>query len=408
MSDKLQNMMDNSAGEASLAVLLKRPEYAKRFEAVLGERAAQFASSLLTIGASMKDVEPRSILGSAMIAAALDLPIDKNLGFAWIIPYKKWNPVKRVEEKLAQFQMGYKGYVQLAQRTSLYERMNATTINEEVFQGYDDVGEPLLDWKQYDPAKPVWGYFFGFKLTNGFTKKAVWTKDKLIEHAKRYSQSYRSGADIWKEQLDGMGTKTVISNTLRKWGPLSVQLQRALQADSAVIPDVDAEPVYPELEDATVKPEFSHPAKVEQEAGKKAETKKTEAKPEPKPEPKKEPEVKKEAAPVAKEEPKPAKQEEAKPEPPPATVKEPEKETTTAPVAEPEKPKDLSEAQAKLRDTIIGLGHSLIDLVEYGKATLPYFKNKRFDSWGDFPDDKALFLVQHANAINAGIKNRKK
>src|SRR5947207_812268 len=103
----------------TLQSLVKQPAYSERFRQVLGDRAPQFVSSLLQIGNSLYDVEPRSILAAAMTAAALDLPINPNLGFAWIVPYKTGGV------KVAQFQMGSKGFIQLALRTGQYRRMNA-------------------------------------------------------------------------------------------------------------------------------------------------------------------------------------------------------------------------------------------------------------------------------------------
>lgn len=379
----MSNMLEPVPSGESLAALLKQPVYAKRFEAVLGERAPQFASSLISIGNTMKDVDPKSIIGSAMTAAALDLPIDKNLGFAWIVPYRKG------DRKLAQFQMGYRGYVQLAQRSSQYSRMNATPINKEVFLGYDEVGEPNLDWDQYDPAKPVWGYFFGFQLTNGFTKKAVWSKEKILAHARRYSQSFRSGAEIWTEQFDGMATKTVISNTLRKWGPLSVQLQRALQADQAIIKDVDAEPIYPEIEDAaeSEKPVFEHPAKAEQEQEQKAEKPKTEPKKkavEPKPEP--------------------------APEPPPQPVAQPElvqpQPEETKPVPPPA-PAEPGKKQVELAAAVKEMGFTWEDWVGWASTALPGIKASPPKSWADVTDVVASLCVKNPKGVAAGIRGWK-
>lgn len=224
--------------ENSLSALLKQPAYADRFKEVLRENSPQFVSSLLSLGATMRDVEPRSIIASAMNAAALDLPINKDLGFAWIIPYKS----KGI--KYAQFQLGSKGYQQLALRSGQYQRMNAEPINAEAFAGYDECGEPKIDWGKLDFTKPAVGYAFVFKLVNGFIKTAYWPRERVVAHAQRFSQSYRSGADIWRDHFDGMALKTVVKNTLSDWGILSVHMQRAMQADQAVFTDIDAPPQY--------------------------------------------------------------------------------------------------------------------------------------------------------------------
>ena len=242
----------------SLKDLLKQPQYESAFRRVLGSRAPQFVSSIISVGNTMADVEPKSIIGSAMTAATLDLPIDKNLGFAWIVPYKKG------AIKLAQFQMGYRGYIQLGLRTGQYSRMNARPINREVFKGWDDCGDPILDWTALDESKEVFGYAFTFKTVNGFLKPCLWTKERVIKHAERYSQAYRGGYETpWKTHFDRMAMKTVIANELRNWGILSVEMRTAIKADQAVILDVDAEPVY--VDDVksipeTTTPKFDTPA----------------------------------------------------------------------------------------------------------------------------------------------------
>lgn len=210
--------------------IVSNPAIQQRFKEVLKDRSEQFVSSLLNISNSMKDVEPNSIVQSAMIAATLDLPIDRNLGFAWIVPFKNKG------EKQAQFQMGHRGFIQLALRSGQYKRMNARAVNAEAVAGYDEVGEPRIDWDKIDETLPVAGYVFAFQLVNGFTKCCYWSKQRVEEHAKRYSQSYRGGYDSpWKSHFDAMALKTVIKNELPKWGIMSIQMQRAVETDQGVI-----------------------------------------------------------------------------------------------------------------------------------------------------------------------------
>lgn len=224
----------------SLSALIRRPEYAGRFQQIMKERSDQFISSIIQVGQTMPDVEPRSIIAAGMMAASLDLPVNKSLGFAWIVPYNI-----KGGGKLAQFQVGYKGYIQLGLRSGAYARMNATPINSEAINGYDDVvGEPRIDWAKLDTLKPAVGYAFGFRLTNGFGKLAVWSKAECRSHAERFSQSYRAKAAIWTEFEDQMFLKTVISNELRTWGILSVQMQRAMFVDQSAARDVDQQPQF--------------------------------------------------------------------------------------------------------------------------------------------------------------------
>lgn len=222
-----------------LQAQVKNPVIAKRFEEVLGKRAPQFISSLIQVGNSLgPDCDSMSIISGAMVAASLDLPINKNLGFAWLVPFRDKG------KQAAQFQLGYKGYIQLALRTGQYRRMNAGPINAECVGQWDAVGERVLDFSKYDPDKPVAGYFFAFEMANGFVKRAYWSRKDVEAHAKQYSQSYKGGYNSpWKTHFDEMASKTVIANELRQWGILSVEMQQALSVDQGIVKGMNAESV---------------------------------------------------------------------------------------------------------------------------------------------------------------------
>ncbi len=217
-----------SKTQSEMKRMLSQDSVRDKLESCLGKRANQFATSILSLTARdeyLAKCKPDTILGAAMTAATLDLPIQKDLGFAWIIPYGNE----------AQFQMGYKGFIQLALRTGQYKRMNAEVVNDSMFGGFDAFGEPVIYWENFDPTKETVGYFFGYEMVNGFRKTAYWTKERVKDHAKRYSQGYRSkNKSPWDTDFDMMALKTVVKNTLSKWGILSVELQQALVSDQAV------------------------------------------------------------------------------------------------------------------------------------------------------------------------------
>ena len=224
----------------TLKSLLDKEGYRKRLQDMLGRRSEQFISSVISLGQQkgLKDCDPNSILAGAMIAATLDFPVDKNLGFAWLVPYKG----------VAQFQLGYKGFIQLGLRSGAYQRMNAMPINAEAWGGYDDVGEPRIKWDQFDDSKPVAGYVFAYRLTNGFTKVAYWTKAKVQAHAQRYSQAVKGDKkdSPWFTDFDAMALKTLIKHTLSHWGLLSVEMRVAIEHDQGAQKDVDAAVEYPD------------------------------------------------------------------------------------------------------------------------------------------------------------------
>lgn len=224
--------------------------YRTRLQQMMGsKRAPQFFSSVMNLAntsAKFKEVEPRSIIAAAVIAATLDLPIDRNMGFAWIIPYGK----------LAQFQIGYKGWIQLALRSGKYAGMNAVIVNEDAWQGWDMIGDPVIRWDLIDKTKPAIGYCFAWRLTTGFTKMVYWSKEQVEAHASRYSQAYKQKKkdSPWFTHFDEMGLKTVISNALRRWGIMSVEyqeLQIAYERDQSAAIDIDATPIYPDNDEYT-------------------------------------------------------------------------------------------------------------------------------------------------------------
>jgi recombination protein RecT len=192
----------------------------------------------------LKNADPISVYNSAMLAATLDLPINQNLGFAWIVPYGK----------AAQFQLGVKGLVQLAQRSGQYLNINVIEVYENQFESFNTLTEKLSANFDLPGDGKIVGYAAYFKLINGFEKTCYWTVEKVMQHGKRYSKSYNNGP--WKTDFDAMAKKTVLKSTLSKWGILSIEMQTAVKVDQAVINDETGENVtYVDHEEIKVNPE---------------------------------------------------------------------------------------------------------------------------------------------------------
>lgn len=206
--------------------VLASPTMKKKMDEILGKRAAQFAASIVSLVGNdsyLQKCEPMSVVQSAMTAAILDLPIDKNLGYAWVVPYKN----------VASFQIGWKGLVQLALRTAQYRSINAIPIYEGQFKSWNPLTEKLeLDFESRQ-SEVVTHYVGYFELINGFKKTVLWSRDGIIVHAKKYSKSYSYSSSAWQdaEKFDAMALKTVIRNMLSKWGILSIEMQRAFVDD---------------------------------------------------------------------------------------------------------------------------------------------------------------------------------
>lgn len=219
------------------------PAVKQKFSEVLEGNGQQFVASLLSIVTNnnlLAKATNESIMTAAMKAATLKLPIEPSLGMAYIVPYnrneKQGNTWVKINE--AQFQMGYKGFIQLAQRSGQIRNINCDIVYKEEFLRYDKVyGTLHLKEEQVDSGE-VEGYFASLELINGFRKMIFWKKEKVIAHAQKYSKTYdkqigdfKSGTP-WKTEFDAMAQKTLIKELLSKYAPLSTELQEAIIADN--------------------------------------------------------------------------------------------------------------------------------------------------------------------------------
>jgi recombination protein RecT len=224
--------------------ILSAENIKKRFEEILGKNSAGFTASITSLvsgSTNFSDVEPNSIVASAFIAATLKLPINPNLGFAYILPYND-----RKKGKVAQFQMGYKGFVQLALRTGQYRTINATEVYEgELVEFNRLMGTVIIDQSKRLSDKII-GYASYFQLINGFEKYLYMSVEEINKHAKKYSKSFDSDYGLWKNNPHVMSLKTVLKLLLSKYGILSIEMETALQSDqaSATVKPEDGEITY--------------------------------------------------------------------------------------------------------------------------------------------------------------------
>jgi recombination protein RecT len=215
---------------------------------VLGEKKNAFVNNVTALVANNKalqECEPLSIMYAATKATALDLPLDQNLGFAYVIPYKN-NKEGKTE---AQFQMGYRGLVQLAMRSGQFKTINVRDVREGEIVGEDFLSGELqfkkLPDEEREKAKVV-GYVAYFRLINGFEKMSYWTVQELKNHGLRYSQTFASKNEYvkknskWATDFDAMAKKTVLKLLLSKYAPLSVDMQSAIKFDQAIIGENDS------------------------------------------------------------------------------------------------------------------------------------------------------------------------
>lgn len=216
-----------------LKTKLDAPSVKAKFESMLGKRAPQFITSISSVvqnNALLQKAEVNSIIMGAAVAASMDLPLNANLGYAALVPFNS-----KGGGCFAQFQIMTKGWTELFIRTGQCQAL----INEIVYEGQlvkknKFTGEYVFD-EDAKKSDKIIGYMAYFRLTNGYEKTEYMTVEEVKAHAQRFSQTYRSGAGIWKESFDSMALKTVLKKLLTKWAPKSIEIQKAALFDQAVV-----------------------------------------------------------------------------------------------------------------------------------------------------------------------------
>lgn len=246
-------MTKNNTSTTSITEYMTQDAVNQNIANALGNRKMQFitsVASLVNSSQALKECDAKSVLSACLVAASLDLPLNQNLGFAYVIPYNTR------DGKVAQFQMGWKGFVQLAQRSGQFKTINATDVREGELTGVNRLtGEIDFTWAS-EPERgklPVVGYVAYMKLTSGFEKSLYMTVEELEKHAKKYSASYRSQSkdtNVWRDDFDAMAKKTVIKLLLSKYAPMTPDMAKAYESDQALVQDesiayIDNEPKNP-------------------------------------------------------------------------------------------------------------------------------------------------------------------
>ncbi|WEB03929.1 recombinase RecT [Streptococcus anginosus] len=222
MPKRKGNKMTNNLTKVSHKDFFNAPTVKAKFQEVLKGKENEFVASLLSVVTNnnlLMKASNEFIMTAAMKAAVLNLPIEPSLGQAYIVPYRQE----------AQFQLGYKGLIQLAQRSGKYKSINSGVVYKSQFISYNPLFEELeIDFTQ--PQDEVIGYFAAFKLLNGFEKVTYWTKEQAYAHGKRFSKSFNNGP--WKSDFDAMAQKTLLKQIISKYGPLSIEMEQAIVADN--------------------------------------------------------------------------------------------------------------------------------------------------------------------------------
>lgn len=230
--------------ELTIKGLFERPDVKQKFHELLGKRATSFITSVLQIAAQnvlLAKADPISLYQSAAVAATLDLPLNQNLGFAYIVPYNQSVKDEKgiwQKKQVAQFQMGYKGFIQLAQRSGQFKSIYSSAIYEGQLVNADPLNGYEFDFTKKVSDKVI-GFAARFKLLNGFEATWFMDIDQLKRHGAKYSKTYNLDKGLWNTDFEGMANKTVIKLLLSKFAPLSVEMQTANIADQSIINNID-------------------------------------------------------------------------------------------------------------------------------------------------------------------------
>lgn len=249
-SEKMQtegyrNLINNTLGD---------PNRARRFAAAI--------TSAVAVNPALQECDAGTVLSAALLGESLNLSPSPQLGQYYLVPYKKKDRQGNVVSVTAQFQMGYKGYIQLAIRSGYYRKLNVIPIKAGELVKYDYLEEsidinPIEDEEEREEAETT-GYYAMFEYLNGFRKAIYWTKSKMEKHADKYSQAFSlesykklmtgevSQKDMWKyssfwyKNFDDMACKTLLRHLISRWGIMSIDLQEAFEKDMAVVKVTDS------------------------------------------------------------------------------------------------------------------------------------------------------------------------
>lgn len=251
----MSNLVTN---KPKFSVAIQSDMYKNLINQTLGdkERATRFIASISSAVATnqaLQECDAGTILSGALLGESLNLSPSPQLGQYYLVPF---NDSKK-GCKVAQFQLGYKGYIQLAIRSGQYKKLNVLAIKKGELVRYDALNEEIEvnlieDEEERENAETI-GYYAMFEYTNGFRKSLYWSKSKMQKHALKYSKGYSAhkGYTYWEKDFDGMAYKTMLRQLISKWGIMSIDMQQAVEKDMATI-NTDGTYEYVDNEEDTI------------------------------------------------------------------------------------------------------------------------------------------------------------
>ena len=235
------NSLANRQQKTGLTAYLTNDAVKRQINNVVGgKNGDRFIASIVSavqVNSDLQECTNPSILSAALLGESLKLSPSPQLGQYYMVPFR--NNKKGCKE--AQFQLGYKGYIQLAIRSGQYKKLNVLAIKDGELVRFDPLNEEievnLIDDEEVREEAKTIGYYAMFEYTNGFRKAMYWSKKKMEAHALKYSKGYaaKKGYTFWEKDFDGMAYKTMLRQLISKWGIMSIDMQNAMESDMAVI-----------------------------------------------------------------------------------------------------------------------------------------------------------------------------
>lgn len=240
----VQNSLASRAKQkTSLSVYMTNDAVKDQINKVVGGKDGQrFITAIISAtqtNPALQECTNPSIVSGALLGESLKLSPSPQLGHYYLVPFNDKN-----QGKVAQFQLGYKGYIQLAIRSGQYKKINVLAIKKGELEYFDPLNEEIKinlmidNWDEREAAETI-GYYAMFELNNGFRKAIYWSKKQMENHAFKYSAGYKAkkGYTFWEKNFDMMAYKTMLRQLISKWGIMSIEMQDAFDGDMAVIND---------------------------------------------------------------------------------------------------------------------------------------------------------------------------
>lgn len=238
----VNNSLVKQNSKPKFTAVINSDGYKKMINNTLGNpaKAARFVTAItsaVSTNPALAECDASTIVSAGLLGEGLNLSPSPQLGQYYLVPFND----RKNGRKVAQFQLGYKGYIQLAIRSGQYKKLNVLPIKEGELISFNPLEEEIQvqlieDETAREKAVTV-GYYAMFEYTNGFKKAMYWSREKMESHAEKYSQGYKAhkGYTFWEKDFDSMACKTMLRQLISKWGIMSIEMQKALENDNAVI-----------------------------------------------------------------------------------------------------------------------------------------------------------------------------